>query len=237
MMLRKGLAVVALVVLMAPQSQADYRDHPKARSFVDEMVAEHGFERDQLLEWLSRAERKDGIIESISRPAEKVLTWKEYRPIFLTEARTRQGREFMAEYSQALSRAREQYGVDPAIIAAVIGVETAYGRKRGDHRVIDALATLAFDYPPRSRFFRSELKHFLLLSREQGFDPLALKGSYAGAMGYGQFIASSYRHYGVDFDEDGVAEILDNPVDAIGSVANYLSEHRWQRGGPVADRV
>lgn len=233
----KSLAAALLVLLLAPVVQADYSQQPKAQAFMDQMVSEHGFERKQLREWLGSAERKDGIIKSISTPAERVLTWKEYRPIFMTDARIRQGREFMAEHAGALARAEEKFGVDAAIIAAVIGVETSYGRNRGSHRVIDALATLAFDYPPRGDFFRRELEQFLLLSREQDFDPLALKGSYAGAMGYGQFISSSYRHYAVDFDEDGVADIIDNPVDAIGSVANYFSEHRWKPGEPVADPV
>jgi membrane-bound lytic murein transglycosylase B len=136
-----------------------------------------------------------------------------------------------------LARAEQAYGVPPEIVTAIIGVETWYGRYMGKYRVLDALATLAFDYPPRSRFFRSELAQYLLMTREQGLDPLALKGSYAGAMGYGQFISSSYRHYAVDFDDDGVANILNNPVDAIGSVANYFREHRWQRGEPVADQL
>lgn len=230
-------AGLALILAVATSVQADYRNHDDAAAFINEMVTEHGFERDQVRGWLKDAKRKDGILTSISSPAERVLTWKDYRRIFMTEARIRQGREFMKDYAEDLARAEKELGVAAEVITAIIGVETSYGRNKGSHRVIDALATLAFDYPPRSAFFRKELQEFLLLSREQGFDPLTLKGSYAGAMGYGQFISSSYRYYAIDFDDDGVADIIDNPVDAIGSVANYFKAHRWQPGGVVADRV
>jgi len=216
---------------------ADYSGSSEGQAFIEKMVSEHGFEADEVSAWLADASRQDNIIDAISSPAERVLTWKEYRRIFLTETRIEQGRQFLDEYADDLARAENEMGVPAEVIAAVIGVETSYGRNKGSHRVIDALTTLGFDYPPRSRFFRSELEHFLLLSREQGFDPLELKGSYAGAMGYGQFISSSYRHYAVDFDGDGVADIIHNPVDAIGSVANYFKEHRWNTGGPVADPV
>ncbi|TVP57743.1 MAG: lytic murein transglycosylase B [Halomonadaceae bacterium] len=225
------------MLAMASAVQADYSQHDKAAAFVDEMAAEHGFDRDQVRRWLGDAQRQDGIIKSISSPAERVLTWKDYRRIFMTEARIRQGREFMEQYADDLARAEQELGVAAEVITAIIGVETSYGRNKGSHRVIDALATLAFDYPPRSTFFRKELGEFLLLSREQGFDPLELKGSYAGAMGYGQFISSSYRYYAIDFDGDGVADIIHNPVDAIGSVANYFKAHRWQPDGAVADPV
>jgi membrane-bound lytic murein transglycosylase B len=201
------------------------------------MVEDFGFEAARVESLLSKAERKQAIIDAISRPAEKTLQWHTYRKIFIRQERIAQGQAFMATHADSLARAEESYGVPPEIVAAIIGVETWYGRYLGNYRVLDALATLAFDYPPRSRFFRGELEHYLLMTREQGLDPVALKGSYAGAMGYGQFISSSYRHYAVDFDGDGVADILGNPVDAIGSVANYFREHRWQSGEPVADRL
>lgn len=229
------LAAVALVPPL--QAENRYTDNAEVRAFVRELVKDHGFDGDRLRHWLAEARHSERIIELISTPAERTLEWHEYRAIFIKPERVEQGVEFLREYQAAFDRAEADYGVPREIIAAIIGVETWYGRYLGSHRVLDALATLAFDYPPRSRFFRSELKEFFLMSREQGFQPDQLRGSYAGAMGYGQFIASSYRHYAVDFDDDGVADILDNPVDAIGSVANYFSEHHWRTGGPVATRV
>jgi peptidoglycan lytic transglycosylase B len=225
-------------MLMSVGSVASqYERTPEGQEFINTMVEDFGFEAGRVESLLGDAKRQDSILESISRPAEKSLEWHSYRDIFIRPDRIAQGREFMATYAGELAQAQQEFGVPPEIVAAIIGVETWYGRYRGNYRVLDALATLAFDYPPRSRFFRSELEQFLLMTREQGLDPKALKGSYAGAMGYGQFISSSYRHYAVDFDGDGVADILENPVDAIGSVANYFKKHRWQPGEPVADRL
>jgi membrane-bound lytic murein transglycosylase B len=214
-----------------------YNETGEGQAFVRKMVEEYGFESERVKSLLGDARRDQSILDAISRPAEKTLSWHSYRKIFIRQERIAQGLEFMATHADSLARAERQFGVPPEIVAAIIGVETWYGRYRGNYRVLDALATLAFDYPPRSRFFRSELEQYLLMTREQGLDPTVLKGSYAGAMGYGQFISSSYRHYAVDFDDDGVADILENPVDATGSVANYFSEHRWQPGEPVADRL
>lgn len=215
----------------------EYHTRPDVQAFIDEMVVEEGFDRALLTDIFREAQYKQSIIDAISRPAERVLTWKEYQDIFLTDSRVRAGHEFLLDNHRALIAARERYGVPPVIVAAIIGVETMYGRHRGSYRVIDALSTLAFDYPPRSKFFRSELKHYLLLAREEGQSPLAAKGSYAGAMGYGQFIPSSYRHYAIDFDGDGHRDIWENRTDAIGSVANYLAEHGWRPEGPIAARV
>ncbi|MDL0430667.1 lytic murein transglycosylase B [Marinobacter sp. TBZ242] len=214
-----------------------YEKTPEGREFVREMAERYGFETERVSELLASAQRRDSILDAISRPAEKTLEWYEYRRIFMREERIGQGVEFLQQHQEAFERAENEYGVPAPVIAAIIGVETWYGTYKGKYRVLDALATLAFDYPPRSRFFRSELAQYLLMTREQGFDPLELTGSYAGAMGYGQFISSSYRHYAIDFDGDGVADILTNPVDAIGSVANYFRAHHWQPGGPVAEQV
>lgn len=218
-------------------AERNYADSDEVRAFIEEMAERPDFEQEELEQLFAEARFREDIIERISSPAERVLSWGEYRDLFITEERIEAGFDFMNEYQDALTRAEDETGVPAEIITAIIGVETFYGRHRGTHRVIDALSTLAFDYPPRSDFFRSELREFLLLSREQGFDPLELKGSYAGAMGYGQFISSSYRHYAIDFDDDGVADILDNPVDAIGSVANYFAEHDWRADGPINQRV
>jgi membrane-bound lytic murein transglycosylase B len=217
-------------------AQAEYLERVEVQAFVRDLVATEGFSAAQIVPIIAAANYKQTIIDAISRPAEKVLTWKEYQDIFLTARRVKEGRQFMVQQHQALTRAHQQYGVPPEIIAAIIGVETMYGSNKGSYRVIDALATLAFDYPPRSQFFLSELKQFLLLTREEQLDPLLPMGSYAGAMGYGQFISSSYRHYAVDFDADGKRDIWDNPVDAVGSVANYLAMHGWQAGGLVTVR-
>ncbi|NMT64070.1 lytic murein transglycosylase B [Marinobacter orientalis] len=214
-----------------------YEKTPEGRDFAREMAERYGFEEQRVTGLLAKAERRDAILDAISRPAEKTLEWYEYRRIFMREERIEQGVDFLGQHREAFERAESEYGVPASVIAAIIGVETWYGTYKGKHRVLDALATLAFDYPPRSRFFRSELAQYLLMTREQGFDPLELTGSYAGAMGYGQFISSSYRHYAIDFDGDGMADIFANPVDAIGSVANYFRAHHWQAGNPVAEQI
>lgn len=230
-----GIALVG--ALASVGSTADYRQHPEARAFVSELSREHGFEASWLERWLGEAKRQDTILEAIARPAERTRTWAEYRPIFLQPLRVTRGIAFWREHREALARAERELGVPPEIVLAIIGVETNYGRTTGSHRVIDALSTLAFDYPPRAPFFRKELAQYFILMREQEQNPLDFKGSYAGAMGYGQFMPSSYRHYAIDFDGDGFADIWNNPTDAIGSVANYFAEHGWQRDAPVAVRA
>src|SRR5690606_28835084 len=217
-------------------SAADYEGE-KIAEFVREMTQDYGFASEQLVEVLAQAERKQAILDAISRPAERVKPWKEYRPIFITESRVAQGVDFWRENQAALERAEQEYGVPAEVIVSIIGVETFYGRNTGSHRVIDALSTLGFDYPPRQPFFRQQLKEFLLLTREEQVDPLTLKGSYAGAMGLPQFMPSSFRAYAVDFDDDGRIDIWTNPVDAIGSAANYFKQHGWAAGEPVVARA
>jgi membrane-bound lytic murein transglycosylase B len=230
----RRLALLAGLCIAVPACAEHYDDHPAAAAFIDELVAGDGFEREALEALFAEAERQESILDAIARPAEKTKPWHEYRDIFLTDRRTDEGIAFLAEHGDTLAAAEAESGVPAAVIAAVLGVETYYGRITGSYAVIDALSTLAFDYPPRSPFFRRELRHFLLLAREQGLDPASLEGSYAGAMGYGQFMPSSYRSYAVDFDGDGLADIWNNPADAIGSVANYLARHGWRPGEPVA---
>lgn len=238
-MLGKTISVVMGLLMLgcATTGSANYSQHPETEGFITEMVETHGFEREQLQRWLANAEKRQNILDAIARPAERTKTWKEYRPIFIVPLRIENGVKFWQENHAALARAEKQYGVPPEYIVAIIGVETNYGRNTGSHRVIDALATLAFDYPPRSPFFRKELQNYFLLTREQKQDPLAFKGSYAGAMGYGQFMPSSYRAYAVDFDGDGFTDIWNNTTDSIGSVANYFKQHGWQAGKPVVSRV
>lgn len=231
--LRGSLAALCLWSVAA-SAVASYGDHAAARALVDELVAEErGLDKERLLAVLAQAERQEAILEAMSRPAERVKPWYEYRQIFLTEQREEEGLAFFAAHRETFARAEAESGVPAAIILAIIGVETYYGRIAGSYRVIDALATLAFDYPRRAAFFSKELKNYLILTAEQQMDPLALKGSYAGAMGYGQFMPSSYRAYAVDFDGDGISDIWNNPVDAIGSVANYLRRHGWRSGETI----
>ena len=226
--------IVVLVLCLPVSAYADFSGNQDVQVFIDDMVEKHQFDKAGLQAIFKQAESKESILKAISRPAEKRLEWSGYRKIFLTKDRIDKGKDFLKKYDSSFKRAEEVYGVPPHIVSAIIGVETRYGKHKGNYRVIDALSTLAFDYPPRSKFFKSELEQVLLLAKEQSFKALDLKGSYAGAMGYGQFIPSSYRHYAVDFDGDGVVDILNNPVDAIGSVANYFSKHKWHSKEPVS---
>lgn len=209
---------------------------PEVQVFIEEMTAQHGFERDQLYGLFNRIQSQPDIIAQITRPAE-AKPWYAYRNIFLTPKRIQGGVKFWNTHQAALNRAEQRYGVPAEIIVAIIGVETAYGQNTGSHPVLQALATLAFDYPRRASFFRKELENYLLLTREEGIDPLTLHGSYAGAMGLGQFMPSSYRAYALDFDGDQRRDLWQNPEDAIGSVANYLKQHRWQPGEPITTPV
>lgn len=229
--------VSACALFVGLKVHADYSTHASAPAFVERMVTEHGFEKTYVEGILKNATRQQAILDAISRPAEKTLVWKEYKNIFLDEKRVQQGVEFWRENNETLLRASKEFGVPEEIIVAIIGVETRYGRHKGGYRVIDALCTLGFDYEPRAKFFIGELEHFFLLAREQKQDPLTPIGSYAGAMGYGQFIPSSYRNFAIDFDDDGLADIWSNPVDAIGSVANYFKRHGWEEGGPILGRT
>lgn len=230
------VASVTALLLYGPVS-ADYSAREDVRAYVDELVSAHGFGRESLLETFAAARHQPRIVEAMSRPAEKALKWFQYRNIFLKDERIAGGVDFWADNSAALESAEASFNVAPEYVVAIIGVETYFGRVMGSHRVLDALSTLAFDYPPRSGFFRNELTEFLLLAREEQRSPADLKGSYAGAMGYGQFIPSSYRHYAVDFDGDGIRDIWANTTDAIGSVANYFARHGWRGDGKVAVRV
>jgi len=231
-----GFLGLLLGLTSAAVAAGDFTGHPAVQAFIGEMVQKHQFDRAQLEELFADVKKRDDILEAIARPAES-KPWYEYRPIFLTQSRIQGGVSFWQNNAAILKKAEQAYGVDAAIIVAIIGVETRYGANTGSYRVIDALSTLAFEYPPRSKFFRSELEQFLILSREEQIDLREAKGSYAGAMGYGQFIPSSYRNYAVDFSKDGKRDLWDNMEDIIGSVANYFSRHGWKLGEPVASKV
>lgn len=231
---RSTVAIVAASIsLAALPARAVDTARPEVQAFVAEMVEKHDFERDWLLDILENAETQDTVLEAISRPAERTLEWHEYRNIFLDEKRILAGAEFWREHRDTLARISEETGVSREILVGIIGVETYFGRITGNYRVIDALTTLAFDYPPRSSFFRRELEEFLLLANEERMDPADATGSYAGAMGAPQFMPSSYRAYAVDASADGKRDIWTNWPDVIGSVANYFVEHGWRRGSEV----
>ncbi len=204
--------------------------------FVDEMVGKYQFDRGQLDAIFQQVEYRADVIEAIDKPATK-KPWLEYRAAFINKLRVQKGLEFWKLHRTALLRAEQQFGVPQEIIVAVIGVETLYGRQTGKFRTIDALTTLAFDYPRRATFFRSELAEYLILAREQNFNLYELKASYAGAMGIPQFMPSSYRKYAVDFNSNGKIDLLNEPEDAIGSVANYLKQYGWKSGEPVAQQA
>jgi membrane-bound lytic murein transglycosylase B len=219
--------------LFATQCHAVSVQRAEVRSFINHMVDSKGFERTALTKLLREAQTQASIIDAMNRPAEKAKLWYEYRQIFLTEKRIRDGIAFWQEHRAELDQAAAQTGVEAQYIVAILGVETQYGRQTGRYRVLDALATLAFDYPERSRFFTAELEQFLLLTREQKIDPLMATGSYAGAMGAPQFMPSSYRRYAVDGSGDGRIDLWTNWLDVFLSVGNYFREHGWQHGEPV----
>ena len=224
------------------QMGGDFANNPNAQQFIDKMVKKHGFNRQQLQEILSQAKRLDSVLRlmdnqapttSVKPPSGPNGAWLRYRKKFITPDNVQNGVVFWNQYEDALNRAWQVYGVPPEIIVGIIGVETRWGRVMGKTRILDALATLSFNYPRRAEYFSGELETFLLMARDEQDDPLNLKGSFAGAMGYGQFMPSSYKQYAVDFSGDGHINLWD-PVDAIGSVANYFKAHGWVKGDQVA---
>ena len=228
-----GVACGAVFAAESSAVPANYAERPEVRAFIDEMATEHGFDARSLQRLFAQVRYQPQVIAAISRPVLSPPKWYEFAPRFLAPERVDAGVAFWRAHDASLARAEEDFGIPPEIIVAIIGVETYYGRYPGTYRVIDALTTLAFDYPRRAEFFRSELKQFLLLTREQGASPLAAKGSYAGAMGLPQFMPGSVRAYALDYDFDGSIDLAGNADDAIGSVANYLRRHGWQRGQPL----
>ncbi|QMU61637.1 MAG: lytic murein transglycosylase B [Gammaproteobacteria bacterium] len=209
-------------------SENDYLNRAEVKQFIDEFSSKNKYPKESLDDLFKNVSTQTQVLEAIQRPAEKKKNWQEYRKIFITDKRIQQGLAFWSENASILAAAEREYGVPPEIVVAIIGVETFYGRYKGKYPVLDSLVTLGFDYPPRQKFFRSELEHFLLLAQEEKLDPLAIKGSYAGAMGKSQFISSSYRHYAVDFDENGTRDLWGSNEDVIGSVANYFKRHGWK---------
>ena len=232
-----GFSLLCSAGAMAPlPATASYLERDDVQVFLDRAVDETGVERERIEQWLGSAAYQQKIIDAITRPAES-KTWGEYRPIFLTDKRIEGGAAFMDENAVLLDKVASTYGVSPYVITAIIGVETYYGRLTGGYRVIDALATLGFDYPRRGEFFRGQLIEFIRLAGEENLDMDRAEGSYAGAMGMPQFIPSSYRHYAVDGDGDGDRDLWDSHHDVFASVANYFVEHGWGQGEPVMFEV
>jgi membrane-bound lytic murein transglycosylase B len=229
--LPKASAALLACLIWIPAASALDVTRPEVRAFIDETSRTLGFPRKQLEALLAQAETKQPILDAISRPAERVVPWWEYRERFLTEKRILQGTDFWLAHGEALRRIPDANVA--ASVVGILGVETSFGRITGRYRVLDALATLAFDYPPRSDFFRGELQQFLLLAREESVDPKTALGSYAGAMGAPQFVSSSYRNFAIDGDGNGKRDLWNSWDDVIGSVANYLLVHGWREGEPV----
>lgn len=234
-MKKLSAAVLVLCVFAANQGVAseNYLDLAEVRDFIDDFSERYQYPKSSLTALIGNVEKQVQVLDAIQRPAEKKKNWREYREIFITPKRIHEGLQFWAQNAAILEAAERQFGIPPEIVVAIIGVETFYGRYKGRYPVLDSLVTLGFEYEPRKKFFRSELEHFLLLTKEEALDPSIIKGSYAGAMGKSQFISSSYRRYAVDFDENGKRDLWESNADAIGSVANYLKEHGWQAGQPV----
>lgn len=220
--------------LASPAHALEVARYPELEIFIRELSQTEGFSKRALERLFARARLRPEIIQAMERPKE-ALPWYEYRKLFVTDERIDQGVSFWRRHARELARAQHEFGVPPEIVVAILGVETQYGKHRGTWPVLDALTTLAFQYPPRAVFFRGELKQYLLLTRELKLDPARIQGSYAGALGMPQFIPSSWRRYAIDFDSDRRADLLGNTADIIGSVANFLQVHGWERDAPVSD--
>lgn len=231
------MASLGLLGTPASSHAGDFSQYEELQAMVAQLEADKVYAPGELTALFDRVARQPAILAQIAKPAESSKEWKDYRPIFMTDARINDGLAFWDKYQDVLTRAEQTYGVPAPMILAILGVETKYGVNKGNYRVVEALATLGFDYPPRAPFFRKELREFLVLSKQNGQDPFETRGSYAGAMGYPQFMPSSWRNLAVDFDGDGRIDLINNPVDAIGSIANYFKANGWRSGDPVAVRA
>ena len=226
-----------LFVLFSNSMLADYSEHPEAKDVIKTLVSEHGFDESYVIKILQTAKKQEQILKSMSSPAEFTWTWDRYKKLFLEEKRISNGKKFIKENSALFIKVEREFGVPKEIITSILGVETRYGKIKGNYRVLDSLATLGFDFPRRSKFFKSELIQFFILTRENNLDINSVQGSYAGAMGYGQFISSSYRAYAIDYDGDGYADLFNSVPDAVASIANYLQKHGWKRDGAIVQKV
>ena len=223
-------------LLVANLIFAEYYNHPESQKIIKELTEVYNFDPNYVERVLKDARKQQKIIDSISKPAEFTWTWDRYKKLFIEDKRIKNGKNFIQNNINTLEKAEAEFGVPKEIIVAIMGIETRYGRIMGNYRVIDSLTTLGFDYPRRSKFFKDELIKYFLLTRENNLDIFSVKGSYAGAMGYGQFISSSYRAYAVDFDGDGYVDLFNSIEDSIGSIANYLKVHGWVRNGKIVTK-
>jgi membrane-bound lytic murein transglycosylase B len=228
-------ALIFLSITLSTVAQADtaFIQRHDVQEFIDHMVKKYKFNKQQLVTLFSAVKIRKQIMQHMNKPLEKE-SWKTYQMLFVNEWRIEHGVKFWNQYAEVLKRAEQTYGVPASIIVATIGIETKYGQRTGDYRVMDSLSNIAFSNSPRAAFFKSELEQFLLLTREQHLDPLKIMGSYAGAIGQPQFMPSSYRHYAVNFSKSGKTDLMHNEVDVIGSVANYYSKFGWAMDQPVA---
>lgn len=230
------LLIIVLIFLPLASQAKGKKLTPEMKAFINKMVKEHNLNRKRITNAIKGAKKHKSILEAMDRPAE-AKPWYEYRPLFLDKKRISGGVKFYKKNQRFLRQAQKKYGVPAEIITAIIGVESRYGRHKGGFRAVDALYTLGFYYPRRGEYFQQELGELFLLSKEERLKPLYIKGSYAGAMGWPQFMPSSYRNYAVDFNRDGIKDIINSRIDAIGSVANYLKSHGWQRNQPISYRA
>ena len=229
--------LISFLLLFSNSIIADYSEHPEAQDVIETLVREHNFDKGYVIKILQTAKKQERILESMSSPAEFTWTWDRYKKLFLEEKRISNGKKFIKENSSLFMQVEREFGVPREIITSILGVETRYGKILGGYRVLDSLATLGFDFPRRSKFFKSELIQFFILTRENNLDINSVQGSYAGAMGYGQFISSSYRAYAIDYDGDGYADLFNSVPDAVASIANYLQKHGWKRDGAIVTKV
>lgn len=236
----RALCALMLLLILAPvtaHASEPFLARQQVQDYIQAISDEHDLDANRLSNLFAEIHPSQSVLDAMSKPAERVLNWSQYRPIFITDKRITAGRAFAKQHKELLLKAEQTYGVPASVIAAIIGVETFYGRITGKHRVLESVATLAFDYPPRAKFFKSELDAFLVLALSENWDVLSVKGSYAGAMGWPQFIASSYQAYSVDFDGDGKRDLFNSLPDVIGSVANYLARHGWKTDSPIAEQL
>ena len=232
----KHLIILSVIAINFHSAQASTDQEAEKSLLIDELIQEHGFDEQYVLNIFENMKFLPELIESISRPAERTKTWPEYRKIFVTNKRIAAGVLFAKQHEEIINRAASEMGIPKKILLGILGVETSFGRIQGNYKVVDSLYTLATGYPPRSKFFRSELINLFYLCREEGFSILDIKGSYAGAMGAPQFISSSYRNYAVDGNADGKVDLFNSWDDVLMSIGNYLKENGWEASGPIYSR-
>lgn len=227
----------SLFVTAAGALAQDLADFPISTQLIETLVAEHEFERNYVEQLFQEGRYIARNVENLAQPAERTETFRQYRPRFISPQMVNSGLSFMQKHQYWLSKAEAELGIPAEVVSAIIGIETSFGNFLGQHRTFDALATLAVTEGRRAEYFQREFIQFMLIMREMEFEPLSVVGSYAGAMGYPQFMPSSYNAYAIDLDGDGKIDIWNSPADAIGSVANYLAEHGWREGEYVATPV